>query len=258
MKKQFALAMLLLGNVALADVALDNINQDDVDEVTKEFAANFSHTTVSAPETEGLWGVEIGIAGGKTKSPEFKDVVEDSGEDGSDFESLYHAGIVARAHFPLDFFAELSLLPEREISDVTIKNTSIGGGWNAGGFFGWPVDVAIGFGASSSTISFTQDSPVPNTKIELDTKSRLFYVGVSKKFLFFTPYLKIGKASHDSELSANAAIGSDNSTKSFDADESGSYFALGANLQFLIMRFGVEVSKVLGVSSATAKLSVAF
>lgn len=259
MKKCLALALLLLGNTALADgPAFDDLTQSEVDDVSKEFAANFSHTTVSAPETDGLWGVEVGLAGGRTKSPDLKKVVDDAGEDGSDFENIYHAGLVARAHFPLDFYAELSLLPEREIAGVTIKNTSIGGGWNVGGFFGLPIDVALGFGVSNSTISFVQDNPVPDTKVELNSKTRIVYVGVSKKFLFFTPYLKIGRASHESDLEANAQIFNTVNTLSLDSDATGGYLAVGANLQFLIMRFGVEASKIMEESRVSAKLSIAF
>ena len=108
MKKFYGLALALTlasTSVFAATPQFDNLSEADVEDIAKEFSANFSHTGVSAPETDGMWGVEVGFVAGKTSSPDLSDVIDKSGGDGSDFKNLYHAGLQVRGHFPFDLFA---------------------------------------------------------------------------------------------------------------------------------------------------------
>lgn len=233
----------------------NNLSKSQVEDIAREFSANFAHTGVSAPETDGLWGVEVGIVAGKSKSPDLSDAIDDSGGDGSDFESLYHAGVMARAHFPFDIFAEMSLLPEREINDVKIKNSSFEIGWNAGGFFSLPVDLAIGLNIANSDLSFKQTQPVAS-EISIESKTKMAWIGVSKTFLFVTPYLKLGKAKSESDVkSTQPAVFADGNQT---VDNSGGYLALGANLQFAFLKLGFEASQIMSVKRASAKISFDF
>ena len=258
MRKLLLPMALLLSFSAFAESPqFGNLTQNDVDDISREFSANFSHTGVSAPETDGLWGIEVGLFGGKSSSPDLSDVIKASGGDGSDFKNLYHGGIMGRAHFPLDIFAEVTLLPEREISDVTVKNSTFEVGWNAGGFFNLPLDLAIGLNFANSDISFKQTQPVVSN-IELKSKTRILWVGVSKTFLFFTPYAKLGKVSSDSDVTATAAIFDDTSIQKRDSQNDGGYLALGANVQFLFIKLGVEFSQIMDVKRSSAKLSFDF
>ena len=159
MRKLLVLATALIStNLLAAGPQFENLSKSDVENVSREFGATFSHTGVSAPETSGLWGIEVGVIAGQSSSPDLKDVVDESGGKGSDFKNLYHAGVMARAHFPLDLFAEISVLPEQELSDVKVKNSTFEVGWNAGGFFNLPLDLAVGMNFANSDISFKQDA----------------------------------------------------------------------------------------------------
>ena len=270
MKKYlFPLLAVLSVPAFAADIQLDNLSQKDVDKVTTEFASNFSHTTVAAPETDGLWGVEVGVVGGVTGSPHLKKVINEAGGDGKDFKTLYHAGVVARAHFPFDLFAELNVLPEKEISDVTVSNRSLGVGWNAGGFFGLPLDLAVGANVSNSHMEFdtvidnasTGNTPV-DSKIKLDSKTRVLYVGVSKTFLFVTPYVKFGTAHQDSDIKVKGTgtVFNTNVTagQKADADVNGGYFVAGANLQLAFFKLGFEWGQTMGIRRASGKISLDF
>lgn len=245
---------------------LENLSKDQVEKVANEFAMNFAHTVVNAPETDGNWGIEVGFLAGRTSTPELKKVVDASGNDGSDFKNIYHAGLLARAHFPLDIFLEATVLPEREISDVSVAARSFGLGWNAGAYFGLPLDLAIGVSASSSNVEFNQQTSVAgtptDTKIGVDSKTRNIWLGVSKTFLFVTPYVKFGQIRSESNVDTTVAgnvFGQDISGQdSVDVETSGSYLALGANLEFTIFKLGFEASKLAGVSRATAKFSLDF
>lgn len=264
MKKLFFIATLstLSFSAFSQDIQFENLSKSQVENVAREFSGNFSHTGVSAPETDGLWGVEVGVVGGQSKSPDLADVVDASGGDGKDFEKLYHVGLQARAHLPFDLFAEVTILPEQDFDPVKVKNTTLEIGWNFGGFFGWPLDVALGVNRANSKISFTQDPTgtiVTEADISLESKTTIMWLGVSKTLLFVTPYLKFGKASADSEVNATADIfGFPGPTNSYDVENEGNYFAAGANLQFAFLKLGAEISKIMDVSRASAKVSFDF
>jgi hypothetical protein len=262
MRKLLVLATTaLISTAALADdLQFDNLSKSDVENVSREFGANFSHTGVSAPETNGIWGIEVGVIAGQSSTPELKDVVDASGGNGSDFKNLYHAGAMVRAHFPLDLFAEVSILPEQEISDAKIKNSTFEVGWNAGGFFNLPLDLAVGYNMANSELSFKQEAngSVPASNIDLSGKTNILWVGVSKTFLFITPYFKVGTVKSDADLKATAQIFQYTADQKEEVSNDGSYLALGANLQFAFFKLGVEGSKIMDVSRASAKISLDF
>lgn len=263
MKKLLFAVTFLFSFAAFAqNIQLTNLSKDDVEDVSAEFGANFAHTTVSAPETDGMWGIEVGAYGGTSKSPNFADVIEASGGDEKDFKSIYHAGILARAHFPFDLFAEISFLPEQEFDDVKIKSQSFELGWNAGAFFGLPLDIALGINRGTGEINFSQDADVPNAvpaaDITFETTTTMYWVGISKTFLFITPYGKIGSASIEGDLDATANILGYSGATSESVDLSGTYMAAGANLQFAFLKLGVEATQIIDVRKLSAKLSFDF
>jgi len=261
MKKSLAILLSAVSFSVLADPQFNNITKKDVENVSAEFGANFAHTVVAAPETNGLWGVEIGFVGGQTGTPDFKKVVDNSGGDGKDFKNVYHAAIMARAHFPFELFAELSYLPEQEISDVKIKSNSFGVGWNAGSFFNLPLDVAIGLDFSNGDLNFFQKgngTTVPEANIDLKTKTQVYWLGVSKTFAFFTPYAKIGKSNIDGDLKADANIFNISGQTKESVSMNGGFFAVGANFQLFFLRLGVEASQIQEVKRVSGKLSFSF
>lgn len=265
MKKSLCALTLCLSFSAFADQPqFNNLSKDDVKDVSKEFGANFAHTSVAAPETDGLWGVEVGVVGGTSKSPNFSDVVEASGGKGDDFKSIYHAGLMARAHFPFDLFAEVTYLPEQEISDVKVNSKSFGVGWNLGGFFSLPFDLAVGADYGNGEVNFHQEQngSTPESDITLETKTTVYWAGVSKTFGFFTPYVKVGSSRIEGDLTAKGTASILNYQVSATAKEnvalSGGFFSVGANLQFFFVKLGIEGSQIQDTRRVSGKLSFDF
>lgn len=266
MKKFFLAASLLASFAVYAEnPKFQNLSDKDIEEVGNEFAMNFSHTAVAAPETDGIWGFEVGLLAGRTGSPRLKKVVDDAGRNGSDFKNIYHAGLMARAHFPYEIFLEATVLPQRELSDVEVQARSFGLGWNLGTFFQMPLDLAIGANVSSSEIDFNQTTTVitpgdTTSNINIDSKTRVLWVGLSKSFLFFTPFAKIGTARSESDVKssvANSTVFSDRSSKKH-VESDGGYWALGAEFELLIFKIGVETSAQADVKRTSAKFSLDF
>jgi hypothetical protein len=249
--------------------AFKDLSKKQLEDIGNEFAVNFSHTSVAAPETNGLWGVEVGLVAGQSGTPELKKAVDQAGEDGSKFKNLYTAGLMARVHFPFDLFVEASALPKRDISNVEIANRTFGVGWNVGRFASLPQDIALGLNTSNSDIKFDQvinntstGNIDVNSNMKLNSQSTVYWLGVSKTFLFITPYVKFGAASTKSNLnidaSGNATVFNFTTNQKADVSSSGGYYAIGANLQFLLFRFGVEASNTIGVKRVAGKFSIAF
>lgn len=268
MKRSLLIAFLLVSTSAFADnITINEIaNKGQLENVGKEFAANFAHSVVAAPETDGLWGIEIGIMGGSTKSSELAKLVEKAGEDGSEFERTHHGGLLLRAHVPLEIFAEALILPEIDIAGVKVKNRTFGAGWNAGAFFNWPLDLAIGATMSNADVSFEQrinnTSGNGDADIAINARSTSLWLGASKTFAFFTPYVKAGLANTKSSVDVDAAgtitIFTFSGKQKEEVSSSGMYLAAGANAQLSIIKLGVEVVSIVGVNSISGKLSLDF
>lgn len=260
MKKYLVPLALLFSFSAFSQVQIDNLTKDDVKDVTAEFGGNFAHTVVAAPETDGGWGVEVGIVAGKTKSPNFSDVVNQAGGEGDDFKSVYHAGVMGRVHFPFDLFAEVSVLPEQDFDDVKIKSTTFGVGWNVGGFFGLPLDVAIGLDQGRGEVNFHQDADgtTPEADVQFKTKTTIYWVGVSKSFWIVTPYAKIGQSRIEGDLDATASIFTYSAKQSESVSLSGGFYAIGANFQLGFLKLGVEGSQIQDTRRFSGKLSFDF
>lgn len=265
MKKSLALlATVISFSVVAADPQFSNISKKDVENVSAEFGTNFAHTAVAAPETDGGWGVEVGIVAGQTGSPKFKKVIESSGGKGSEFDNIYHAGLMARIHIPLDFFVEASILPEQELGGVEIKSNSFSVGWNIGRFTKLPFDLTVGYDHATGEINFHQNAdpattpPTPAADIGLETTTKVMWVGVSKTFAIVTPYLKVGTSTIDGELDATASIFNQVGKTSESVSTDGGYLAAGVNLQLLLFRLGVEATQMQDAKRISGKLSFAF
>lgn len=266
MKHLLFLAFLALPAFA-GDVALDDLSKDDLEKVSNEIAVNFSHTAVAAPSTDGAWGVEVGLVGGITGTPKLKDLVEEAGEDGSDFKRLPHAGLMARAHFPMDLFAELTFIPSVDSSEFELSNRTFAIGWNFGGFFSWPLDLAIGAQMSNSKLAFDQvlnNASTGNidvdTTVKFDSKTTTLWLGASKSFAIVTPYVKLGvfKSESDVEVTGTGDIYDFSSNQKESVSSSGGFGALGVNVNLLIVRLGLEASRAAEVGRVSGKLSLAF
>ena len=111
--KAIILGWLMLSLTTYAsDIELDNLSQQDVDDISEEFSANFVHSTVSGASTMGsIFGFEVGIVGRVSDASKIGALVKEQ-DANSDVSSLYDAGLMAQVSIPFGITAEMVYLPE--------------------------------------------------------------------------------------------------------------------------------------------------
>ncbi|MBY0516717.1 MAG: hypothetical protein K2P81_07410 [Bacteriovoracaceae bacterium] len=258
--KLFILLALFSFSALAGSPALTNLSKSDLEKVSNEIAVNFSHTAVAAPETKGIWGIEVGLVAGVTGSPKLKDLVDNAGEDGSKFKRLPHAGLMARVHVPGDIFAEMSFIPTTKASGLELSNKTFALGWNAGSFFQWPLDVAIGGQISSSKLQYDQVVSSVASTVTFEPSTSSLWIGASKEFFIFTPYVKLGtfKSDTDVKVDGSSTIFAYTTSQKETVSSSGGFGAVGVNVQLLAIRLGFEASRAAEVGRVSGKLSLAF
>lgn len=266
-KLLLAVSLLTSFSVFAADVKLQDLSKKDVEEVTKEFSSNFTHTIATAPSTDGLWGVEFGVTASTTSSPKLGKVIDNSGGKGDDFESLYNGGGYLRIHVPFELFFETSILPKTEIADVKFNNTTFAVGWNAGRALGLPLDVVAGYDVANGEIAFSQTLSIGGggtgtSDISLESSTQKAWVGVSKKILVFTPYAKVGVINMKSTLKATGSAANEVFNFTSESEQtvrkSSTYWAAGLQADLAILSVGVEAMSILGNTRYAAKLGFSF
>jgi opacity protein-like surface antigen len=237
----------------------DNIDQTDLENVINDFSAVFSHTTVSPASSLGkLFGVELGITGGMVATPGVESLSKEL-DATSDIASLPHVGIVAAVSLPMGFTAEANFLPSFDAEDVEFKNFGIAGKWTFTDVFPiLPVDMAVKLAMTKSELSFTQDQPAPDTKVDFESDVTQLMFLVSKKFTVVEPYVGLGTASSKGKLSATANIFDFTGGTSASKKVTGSQYMLGVNFNLWILKLGLETGKIFDNSKSSAKVSFYF
>lgn len=235
----------------------DDISDSDLKKIIEDFSAVVSHTSVSPASSLGrIFGFEIGLIGGVTKTPEVKKISNEI-DPGTNLDSLPHGGLLGRLTLPMGFTGEVVLLPSFKSDDIDVKNNSIAGMWTFSDLYPMPVDAAVKLSITKSDFSFTQNLPVQGTKIEYDSTVTTLSGWVSKKFVLVEPYVGFGLVRADAEVSGTNSIFL-SSALSERRKEGGSMFALGANLNLFVFKAGAEVARVFGNQKYTGKISFYF
>ena len=252
------------------------LNQANLDDVLREFSSNSTYTSASPPRSFGkrilpLVGFEVGIVGGVTKSPAIDNLVA-----GTDVKYLPHAGILMAGSFPLGLAAEFLFIPEKTVSDVTIKTFGFAAKWTVTDvFWQWlPVNLAARFHIMSSDLSYSQTINNSSTNnIEVDgsiiVEADTFGFNVSAGYPLGTvvePYLGVGFVSATGALQVDATgtatvLGNDVSLSQTDraeVDNSSLHVFGGVQFHLFVMNIGFEAARTLAATSYTVKVSFEF
>lgn len=270
MIKNYLSAVLLLAslNTFAGGIALEDIKESDFNNITKEFAANFTHSAVTTPGKLGtIFGFEVGIVGGATdakKTSDFAKTIDSS----SDFSKLYHAGLMGRVSVPFGLSAEAVMIPQTEFSGIEIETFSGALSYDFSSLLPIPfLDLALKAHFASGSVGYKTSDSISNvpvdSSVEVKTSSYGVNVSAGLGLLIVEPYVGVGFISSETKMKVDATSGtifdsSFTTGKSAKKSHSGAHYFAGANVNLLIMHIGAEYENVFGVNKYTAKLSFGF
>jgi hypothetical protein len=265
----------LLATQALASETpnFTNIDRSDFDKIVRELSGNFAYSSVTPASSLGsVWGVELGVTGGITDIPDILAIVKRASPNTAMKDYFPHAAALGRVTVPLGITAEAMILPKLTAADVSLKH--IGGAlmWTITDVFfeDLPVHWAVKGSYSTTSVNFSQNvtpiaggAQVPAT-IDFDDKMMGIHTMISKKFLFFEPYVSVGLIKAEGTLSVLANVPATVFSNSFTTGDkattepSSAQFLGGLDVRLAFFSLGAEYQRSFGTSSYTGRLSFRF
>lgn len=261
--KRYLSLFLLFSSQAFSGITLNNLSQSDVNNVSKEFAADFTHTIVAPASTYGkIFGFEAGLVGGAAKTPNIQALVQKV-DPSSNISSIPSAGLVGGVSIPLGLTAELNLVPKIKGSNVEFQNASGAIKFTPTSLIpNAPFDLALRVHGGSSKFSYNSVISGVNAQTSWKNKTTGYNIELSKKLLFIEPYAGFGqvKATTDIGVTAttNVSIFTFTSANNYSASNSGSHIYGGLNLNLFLFKLGAEYSRIMGTTKYMGKLSFYF
>ena len=263
----FIFSMALSAQAALP--SFNNISATQLETIVEEFGSANSHTSVSGANSLGtIFGIEAGIIVGALKSDGIEEIVKGV-KPGQEFDiiPLPHAAVLLAASMPLGFGAEMTILPDVDLQDISLERTGFAGKLTlTDAFLKIPlIDIAVKAHYTTSKLSYSQPaagaSPAADISFDAKTMGLDVIVGHSLNLLIIgvDTYASVGYVNIDGTLASTVSI-FDATIPGLSAEkkQSGLDFKLGANLKLLIFKLGVEYESLVGNPRYSAKLSVKF
>jgi len=245
-----------------AQPSFDNLSKEDLDNISKEFSANFAHRSASGAAALGdVFGIEFGALVGATQTPEISKISEREGGDAID--NLYNAGLYGAISIPFGLTAEAMILPEQTISDMSISNQSLALKWTFSKTFGIPIiDLAAKAHMSSTKIDYSDTVDGVDTNVELENSTSGFTILASKNFFLIEPFIGLGQVTRDTSLSATGSAVLFDAAYSSSSEESVSgssgQFIAGAQLNLGLIGIAGQYENVFDTSVTSVKLTFGF
>jgi hypothetical protein len=240
----------------------NTLTEADFENISKELSGNFMHHSVQGAATLGkIFGFEVGLLAGQQAVPKINSIVKANG--GSDFPTLYHAGLLGVLSVPLGFTGEFILIPKTTASDASVEMNSLAIKWTANESLVFlPVNVALRYFMSTSKFSFKQTISASDATVENVGSVSGLQLLVSPGLPLVEPYAGFGILSGKNKLDVTGTTGSVFDTtyttsQSAEKTVSSTQILLGVNVNLLV-KLGLEYSNAFGASAYTAKLGFGF
>lgn len=266
MKKIICLLLMISTTNLFAETpGFNDLTSTDLENISKEFSANFVHRPMTPAASLGaIFGFEVGIVAGVTDAPEIAKITKRTNPTEADpLDKLANAGLMGAVSVPFGITAELIMLPEQELGDLTIGNYSLGVKWTFSSLLPIPfMDLAVRGHYGMTDISFKDTIDAVATEVSLENKTMGLTVLASANLLVFEPYAGVGFVSRDTTLKASGAAQIFDTTfttaQSSATDGSSLQYFAGVELNLLILRIAAQYENVFDTSIVSGKLSFAF
>ncbi len=259
-----AAAVLLLPTISQAQsVALDNLSEASFEDVVKELSTNFMHTSVSGAGTLGdIFGFEVGLIGGVTKTPNLNSLVQ-AVDSSAKVDQVPHAQLLGVLTVPLAITIEAGLVPKIGSDDFKFNSFSLAGKWTPTELlWEWPLNVAVKGSLTKAHVEFATSSGGGETSYEYDNTIMAVSLLASKSFVVVEPYVGVGYVKSTGDLGATGTYSSTLFTftdaTSASEDVSGTMFQVGAEFKLIVVKLGLEWTKLYDADRYSGKLSFYF
>jgi hypothetical protein len=244
------------------DIGLTNVDQTDFKKIIGDFSANSLHTTVSGAGTLGdIFGFELGVVGGVTNTPEINKLVQEVSPS-NEAKRIPHGELIGLLTVPLGFTVEAGFIPKVGSDSFKYNTWSLAAKWTPTEFlFELPVDLAVKAYVTEADIEANDTVSGVATKYEF--KNSLVGVTgyVSKDFIFAAPYFGFGMVNAKGDLTATGTAVFDpsyTSSNSASEKDSSTVIIVGSEFKLLVLKLGVEYTRLFDTDRYTAKLSFFF
>lgn len=252
-----------------AGPGFNNLSQDDFDKAIRELSGNSSYHSVTGAGTLGsIFGIEVGIVGGLTNTPEIN-AYSKQVDSSADVSRLPHASLLVGVSVPLGFTGEVLLFPEMKFGDV--KYQQFGGSvkWTATEALVLPFNLAVRAFVTSNKMSFQQTLNNASTgnvptqvTVTQDNNQMGLQLLASPSLPLIEPYVGVGTVKATGKLavsgSTTGTIFNFTSSQSAESSPTSVQFLLGVNANLLLLNLGVEYSRAFSTDSYNFKLGFRF
>lgn len=238
-------------------IFLQDFDQQDFNDVSKDLTGAFSFTTNSGGSSLGkLWGVELGLVLGVTDASNIERIARENTGDDEDLGYIPSGGLIAGVALPFGIGLEANIIPELDVSDVSISNFAIAARWEitdmiplAGSFS--PLKLALR--ASYGNANFNYEDSTESADIDIENTEIAAIAGFN--LFLVEPYVSLShlRSSTDLDAESNSIIPAE---VNLDSNLTATKFTAGVLFKLTILRLGLEYATFdTGVNRYTAKLS---
>lgn len=262
---RFLIALVLCLGVThsiFASTAFQNLTTTDLENITKDLGANFSHRSVTGAASMGAaFGFEATLVAGSTASPEINRISLNSG--GGAVENLASVGALLGVSVPFGVTFEYLLTPSFNASGSTFAANSYGIRWLMNDLIPiLPVNLALRLNQSSVDLSFEQDVNSVTGKVESKTGVTEISVYLAPKLPVIEPYVGVGMVTGKGNLSytGTSTIFDTQLTvgNQAEASVSSTKMVAGVSIWAPLFSFGVEYVNLFSTSGYSLKLGFSF
>ncbi len=254
----FKTLVLLFSFSAFANFNFADLSRSDLDSMSKEIGANFSHSTVTPGAPMGnIFGFQVGLVAGVTSSAELERLAKRE-DPTTDLEYVPTAGVMGVLTVPFGITVEATVLPSLDTDNADLSNISGAVRWS---FFNAAiVDFAIRGHFSSGEMSYTDTVESISSEITIKHSTMGAHLIATADLPFIKPYAGVGFISHDTDWSINTTASLFNFTSADNANssESSAHLIAGVEANLLLFNLGVEYSSMFDTHRYMTKLSIGF
>lgn len=243
-----------------AGPSFQNLSDDDFKKVVQDLSADFTHTSVSGASPLGdIWGFEVGVVGGMSKTPELNKFAKEV-EPSADLDQVPHGEIIGLLSVPFAITGEVGFIPKIGSDQFKFTSYHLAAKWSPSElFFEWPVALAVKVQYSKVNATFKDTINAIPTTFDYDQSILGGSLIVSKNFAILEPYAGFGylQADGNMDVKGSPTVFS-GGRMSASSKPTSSMFMVGTEVKLLVVKLGVEYMNAFDTSRFTGKVSFYF